>query len=169
MRPGKEKKIMLQKKIGYSIHGYRYAPESFRAFHKTQDGHETQISLSDEQRRELGNLYLAQGDKAAFDYVKRIDRERTRRCRLYTTYGFLTQEDPHTYLFIEQLRFREGDPLNKRLELFRELKNCLAQTGGKVKTGDMCRLDGYYHPVDVKELYLTADFEHPIIIRLKIA
>jgi hypothetical protein len=159
---------MLQKKFGYSIHGYRYAPESFRAYHKTQGGHEIEIPLYGEQCRELGNLYLTQGDKAAFDYVKRIDRERTRRCRLYMTYGFLTQEDPHTYLFIKQLRFREGVPLNKRLEMFRELKNYLVQTGGKVKTGDKCRLDGYYRPVDVKELYLTVDFGHSVIIRLEI-
>lgn len=159
---------MSQKKIGYSIHGYRYAPESFRAYQKTLDGHEKEIPLSNNQRSELGNLCLTKGSKAALDYVKQIDRERARRCRLYMTYGFLTKEDSRTYLFSRQIRCREDAPLDKRLEVFRKFKDYLAQTGGKVKTGDECQLDGHYRPVDVGELYLTADFGHPVIIRLEI-
>ena len=160
---------MCVKKIGYSIRGYRYAPESFRAYRKTWNGYEKEIPLSSEQRAELGNLYLTQGSKAAFDYVKHVDRDRARKCRLYLTYGFLTQENPRTYLFSRQLRCREGAPLDKRLEVFRELKDYLTQVGGKVKTGDTCRLDEYYRPADVKGLSLTADFRHPVIVRLKIS
>jgi hypothetical protein len=159
---------MSQKKIGYSIHGYRYAPESFRAYYKTLGEHEKEIPLSNDQRSKLGNLCLTQGSKTALDYVKQIDRERARRCRLYMTYGFLTQEVPRTYLFSRQIRCREDAPLDKRLEVFREFKNYLAQTGGKVKTGDECRLDGHYRPVDVRERFLTADLRRPVIIWLEL-
>jgi hypothetical protein len=158
---------MSQKKIGYSIRGYRYALESFLAYNKTASGYEKEIPLSGEQRTALGILYLTQGSKVAFDYVKRIDRERTRRCRLYMTFDFLAQEDPHTYLFCRQIKCREDATLDKRLEAFREFKDYLTQTGGNVKTGDACQLDERYRPVDVRELYLTADLKNPVVIWLK--
>lgn len=157
---------MSHKKIGYSIHGYRYAPQRFRIYYNTQSGHEVQIPLSDEQRSQIGYLYLAQGEKAALENVKCIDQERSRKCLLYMAYGFLTQDAPSN-MFIKQFRFHEDTSVGKRLKAYRELKDYLAQIGGKVKVGS-CQLYGHYRPVDVMEHYLTEDFERPIIIWLEI-
>ena len=41
------------------------------------------LLYTSEQRYQMGYLYLTQGIKSAVDYVKHIERERERKCRLY--------------------------------------------------------------------------------------
>ena len=160
---------MAQKKINYAIRGYRYAPESFQGYRITPGGHEEQIPLSEEQRSEIGNPYLTKGRDIAFAHLKHVERERERKCRLYMTYGFLTQENPHTYLFCGQVRCRQDATLDKRLQVFKEFKDHLRQCGCKLKTGGECVLDGHYRPQEAKEHYLTANLSRPVIVWLTVS
>ena len=102
---------MGKKGFEYEIRGYRYAPESFHAFKGLPGQKMEQIPLSDEQRRKMGYLCMTKGGKAGVAYVKHIERERERKCRLYMTYGFLVKENPHRYVYCAELRCRESDPL----------------------------------------------------------
>ena len=108
---------MGKKGFEYEIRGYRYAPESFRAFKGLPGQKMEQIPLSGEQRRKMGYLCMTQGGKAGVAYVKHIERERERKCRLYMTYGFLIKENPHRYVYCAELRCRESDPLAVRLDI----------------------------------------------------
>ena len=92
-----------------------YAPESFRAFKGLPGQKMEQIPLSGEQRRKMGYLCMTQGGKAGVAYVKHIERERERKCRLYMTYGFLLKGNPHRYVYCAELRCRESDTLAVRL------------------------------------------------------
>ena len=76
---------MRKTSFEYHIHGYRYAPESFHIYKGLPGQEKTELPLSDEQRYQMGYLYLTQGIKSAVDYVKHIERERERKCRLYMT------------------------------------------------------------------------------------
>lgn len=107
---------MGKKGFEYEIRGYRYAPESFRAFKGLPGQKMEQIPLSGEQRRKMGYLCMTQGGKAGVAYVKHIERERERKCRLYMTYGFLIKGNPHRYVYCAELRCRESDPLAVRLD-----------------------------------------------------
>ena len=71
---------MGRKRFEYEIRGYRYAPESFRAFKGLPGQKMEQISLSGEQRRKMGYLCMTQGGKAGVAYVKHIEREREHKC-----------------------------------------------------------------------------------------
>lgn len=90
---------MGRKRFEYEIRGYRYAPESFRAFKGLPGQKMEQISLSGEQRRKMGYLCMTQGGSAGVAYVKHIEREREHKCRRYMTYGFLLKDEPHRYWF----------------------------------------------------------------------
>ena len=118
---------MGKKGFEYEIRGYRYAPESFHAFKGLPGQKMEQIPLSDEQRRKMGYLCMTQGGKAGVAYVKHIERERERKCRLYMTYGFLIKENPHRYVYCAELRCRESDPLAVRLDTLRAFREHLAQ------------------------------------------
>ena len=89
---------MRKTSFEYHIHGYRYAPESFHIYKGLPGQEKTELPLSDEQRYQMGYLYLTQGIKSAVDYVKHIERERERKCRLYMTYGFMLKENPRSYV-----------------------------------------------------------------------
>ena len=69
---------MRKTSFEYHIHGYRYAPESFHIYKGLPGQEKTELPLSDEQRYQMGYLYLTQGIKSAVDYVKHIERERER-------------------------------------------------------------------------------------------
>ena len=101
---------MRKTSFEYHIHGYRYAPESFHIYKGLPGQEKTELPLSDEQRYQMGYLYLTQGIKSAVDYVKHIERERERKCRLYMTYGFMLKENPRSYVYCADLRCRENDP-----------------------------------------------------------
>ncbi len=70
---------MRKTSFEYHIHGYRYAPESFHIYKGLPGQEKTELPLSDEQRYQMGYLYLTQGIKSAVDYVKHIERERERK------------------------------------------------------------------------------------------
>ena len=135
----------------YEIRGYRYAPESFRAFKGLPGQKMEQIPLSGEQRRKMGYLCMTKGGKAGVAYVKHIERERERKCRLYMTYGFLIKENPHRYVYCAELRCRESDPLAVRLDTLRAFRECLAQHGGRIEQSVESELDGNYRPVKVRK------------------
>lgn len=94
---------MRKTSFEYHIHGYRYAPESFHIYKGLPGQEKTELPLSDEQRYQMGYLYLTQGIKSAVDYVKHIERERERKCRLYMTYGFMLKENPRSYVYCADL------------------------------------------------------------------
>ena len=157
---------MGKTRFEYAIRGYRYAPESFRIYKGLPGQKKTEIPLSPEQRGQTGYLCLTQSCKAGLDYVKRIERERERKCRLYTSYGFFSKEEPRAYLFCGKIRCREDAPVDEKLNVLRDFKEVLKRNGGRVEQSAECRLDGHYRPVHVKTNYLTADFGRPVKIRL---
>ena len=157
---------MGKKGFEYEIRGYRYAPESFRAFKGLPGQKMEQIPLSDEQRRKMGYLCMTQGGKAGVAYVKHIERERERKCRLYMTYGFLIKGNPHRYVYCAELRCRESDPLAVRLDTLRAFRECLAQHGGCIEQSVECELDGNYRPVKVRKNYETADLSRSVVVWL---
>jgi hypothetical protein len=160
---------MSQRKLIYSIRGYRYAPESFRAYKGDQKGEQREIMLSENQRSTLGYLYLTRGAESAIAFIKRVERERERKTRLYMTYGFLTLEDPGTYLFCKDIRCRTDAPLYWRMATLREFKEYLDSIGGRVEQSAECLLDGQYRPIAVRKKYLTADYSRPVVIYLTVA
>ena len=113
---------MRKTSFEYHIHGYRYAPESFHIYKGLPGQEKTELPLSDEQRYQMGYLYLTQGIKSAVDYVKHIERERERKCRLYMTYGFMLKENPCSYVYCADLRCRENDPPAVRLQTLRAFR-----------------------------------------------
>lgn len=157
---------MKQKKLSYSISGYRHAPESFHVSKGVIRGRRNEVPLSYTQRQEAGYLLLSQGYKVALDYVKRIERKREHECHIYMTYGWFTQEDPRTYIYCEQIRCRITAPLGERAAVFKEFRSHMKQIGGKIEQSTQCSLDGRYRPINVEKKYLTADFSRPVVIRL---
>ena len=104
--------------------------------------------------------------QAGVAYVKHIERERERKCRLYMTYGFLVKENPHRYVYCAELRCRESDPLAVRLDTLRAFREHLAQYGGRIEQSVECELDGNYRPVKVRKNYETADLNRPVVVWL---
>lgn len=121
---------MGKKRVKYEIRGYKYAPESFRAFKGLPGQKMEQILLSDEQRQKMGYLCLTQGGKAGIAYVKHIERERARGCHYYKTYGFFLENDPRGYVYCPQLLCRESDTLKERLCILRMFREYLARPAG---------------------------------------
>lgn len=113
-------------------------------------------------------LYLTQGIKSAVDYVKHIERERERKCRLYMTYGFMLKENPRSYVYCADLRCRENDPPAVRLQTLRAFREHLAQSEGRIEQSVECELDGRYRPIHMRKNYVTADFDRPIVAWLNI-
>lgn len=116
----------------------------------------------------MGYLYLTQGIKSAVDYVKHIERERERKCRLYMTYGFMLKENPRSYVYCADLRCRENDPPAVRLQTLRAFREHLAQSEGRIEQSVECELDGRYRPIHMRKNYVTADFDRPIVAWLNI-
>ena len=114
----------------------------------------------------MGYLCMTQGGKAGVAYVKHIERERERKCRLYMTYGFLIKGNPHRYVYCAELRCRESDPLAVRLDTLRAFRERLAQHGGRIEQSVECELDGNYRPVKVRKNYETADLSRPVVVWL---
>ena len=160
---------MRKTSFEYHIHGYRYAPESLpHAIKDCRGTEKTELPLSDEQRYQMGYLYLTQGIKSAVDYVKHIERERERKCRLYMTYGFMLKENPCSYVYCADLRCRENDPPAVRLQTLRAFREHLAQSEGRIEQSVECELDGRYRPIHMRKNYVTADFDRPIVVWLNI-
>lgn len=90
---------MKKKRFHYSISGYRWAPESFRAAKGLVGQPARNIPLTDAERHEVGLLSLTKGPDAAIGYVKHIERARERQRRKIITYGFLTKESPGQFAY----------------------------------------------------------------------
>ena len=157
---------MGRKRFEYEIRGYRYAPESFRAFKGLPGQKMEQIPLSDEQRRKMGYLCMTQGGRAGVAYVKHIEREREHKCRRYMTYGFLLKDEPHRYVYCSNLRCRESDTPKERLRILRLYREHLAQTGGRIEQSTECEFDGNFRPVHVRKNYVVADLSRPVVVWL---
>ena len=157
---------MGKKGFEYEIRGYRYAPESFRAFKGLPGQKMEQIPLSDEQRQKMGYLCLTQGGKAGMAYVKRIEWERARKCHYYKTYGFFLKDEPHRYVYCPSLWCRESDTPEARLDILRLYREHLAQTGGRIEQSTQCEFDEHFRPVHVRKNYVVADLSRPLVVWL---
>lgn len=159
---------MSKLKFGYSICGYRYAPESFHIYKGLPGQKKNEIPLSDEQRQQMGYLCLTEGVKSAVDYVKRIERERERKCRQYMTYGFKLKESPRKYVYCPSHRCKESDTPATRLCVLRLIREELARMEGRVEQSVECDLDGHYRPVNIRKAFATADLHRPVVVWLYI-
>ncbi len=157
---------MGRKRFEYEIRGYEYAPESFHAFKGLPGQKMEQIPLSDEQRQKMGSLYLTQSGKAGMAYVKRIERERARKCHYYKTYGFFLKNDPRGYVYCPSLWCRESDTLKERLCILRLFREYLARTGGRIEQSTQCEFDEHFRPVHVRKNYVVADLSRPVVVWL---
>lgn len=155
---------MINKRFVYSVSGYRFAPESFRAFKGLADSEPQEINLSDEERHTVGYLYLTEGCRGAINFVKRIERKRAKGERQYITYGFRVVEDPRAYIYSHQLFCFKDAPINDRLHVFHAIKGQLQQTCGKFEQSTEAVLDGKYKVIEKRQKLLTADFNRPIIV-----
>ncbi len=155
---------MKKKRFHYSISGYRWAPESFRAAKGLAGRPAQNIPLTDKQRHEVGLLSLTKGPNVAIGYVKHIERARERQRRKMITYGFLSKEVSGRFVYCPQLSFRADAPISERLRVFKKIRDILEDTDGRVVVSTECELDGQYRPTNVKENTITADFSRPLTI-----
>lgn len=161
----KKNKFHSKKKIHYAISGYRWAPESFHAYKGfTRDSME-EVSLSDEERKEVGMLFLTKGPDVAEGYVRHLERTRERNRRSIMTYGFYTKE-PGQFVYSSQLYFCSDASIDERLCIFKIIRKSLAKTDGRIVTFTACEFDGNYKPVNVRENAVTADFSRPLCVPL---
>lgn len=155
---------MKKKKIHYAIFGYRWSPGSFQASKGLTRSSMKRVPLTDEERREVGLLYLTKGFDAAVGYVKHVERTRERQRKSIITYGFRTRETPRQFVYCPQLHFRADAALDERLDMFKKIRSVLEKTNGRVVTSAECDLDGEYRPINVRENTVTADFSRPLRI-----
>lgn len=157
---------MSRQKFIYRIWGYRPAPESFRASKGLSRENMTEIPLSSSERHNLGYLYITKGLDAAVDFIKKTERAREKRCRHYMTYGFMSREEPRTYVYSPSVYCRTDADLQERLRMLRELRDYMAGEGGRVEKYSECDLDGRFRPCNVREHYVTADVSRPVVVFL---
>lgn len=161
----KKNKFHSKRRIHYTISGYRWAPESFHAYKGfTRDSME-EVSLSDEERKEVGMLFLTKGPDVAEGYVRHLERARERNRRSIMTYGFYTKES-RLFVYSSQLYFRSDAAIDERLCIFKLLRKYLSETDRRIVTLTTCEFDGNYKPVNVRENAVTADFSRPLSISL---
>lgn len=155
---------MKKKKFHYAISGHRWAPESFYASKGLTRDTMKAVPLTDEERREVGILFLTKGFDAAAGYVRHVERARERRRRSVMTYGFHTKETPGQFVYCPQFYFRADAAIGERLYMFKKIREALAETDGRVVTSTECQLDGTYTPTNIKENAVTADFNRPLCV-----
>jgi len=163
--------------IKYTCRGYRYAPESFRAFkvfmNRYGDGrHEyIELELSDYQRALIGNAYICGGKDPAISLAKRFDRDMMRRQQRVVTYGFLDVHNPKEYYFTRQLYCRPDAPIKERYSVFKRFKNYLMK--GNTYSVSECQFDGRFNPVGKKTRtnhdHYNVDLSKPVRVYLKTA
>lgn len=157
---------MKKKRFHYAITGYRWAPESFHVSKGLTRDSMRDVPLTDEERREVGLLYITKGFDAAAGYVKHVERTHIRQRKSLMTYGFLTKEAPGRFAYCPQLYFRADAAMDERLYMFKKIRSVLEETNGRVVTSTECDLDGEYRPVNIKENAVTADFSRPLRIHM---
>jgi len=160
--------------IKYTCRGYRYAPESFRAYKvliPTNGQPEyTELPFTAEQRTEIGNTYICKGEAAATALMKRLDRVLQRKQRLFITYGFMDASNPSQYHYTRQLYCKSDAPLKERGRIYLEFKDYLAR--GSEVTLTEYTLDEHYCPVGQKKTVdcyqVNADLAKPILVYLRL-
>ena len=118
---------MKNKHFHYSISGYRWAPESFRASKRIASQPPQTIPLSFEERYEVGMLALTKGPETAIGCVKHIERARERQRRQIITYGFRAKESTRQLVYCPQLYCPSDAAIGERLRLFKEIRNFCAK------------------------------------------
>ena len=123
--------------------------------------------MSDEQRRKMGYLCMTKGGKAGVAYVKHIERERERKCRLYMTYGFLIKGNPHRYVYCAELRCRGKRPAGGASG-YPALRsgNVWPSTEAVLNRVWNANWMGITRPVKVRKNYETADLSRPVVVWL---
>lgn len=155
---------MKKKRFHYAVSGYRWAPESFRAS-KWLAGHPRKnIPLTSEERCEVGRLFLTKGFQEAKAYIKHIERAKEHSRQRIFTYGFFTNEVSGKFIYCPYLYFRAGASIDERLRVFKEIRAAIDEAGGRVVVSTECELDGAYHPMNIKENAVTANFSRPLCI-----
>ena len=163
--------------IKYSVSGYQYSPESFRAYRVLVDksgageNEYVELDLSADQCQAIGYTYLCKGPRAAFALAKKYDRAMDRKPRLSLTYGFLDASNPSRYYFTRQLYCRLDAPLAERLSIFKRVRGCFKE-GAEYETTTY-QLDSAFKPVDAKKdkscYYHNADLSKPVLVYLRAA
>ena len=157
---------MRKQRYHYAVSGYHFAPESFHIMKGLSARSLTLVPLTDDQRGQIGYLFITQVYKDSIDQVKRIERERGRNLGLYITYGFCTQNGG--YLYFPQLYCRPKAPLSERMDLFRLAREEMERCGCEMLLSESCELDGNYRPTNVKQHYVVADLNRPLTVWLKL-
>lgn len=155
---------LMKKQFHYAISGSRWAPESFRASKGLAGQTLRNIPLSDEERYKVGMLFLTKGFDTAVGYVKHIERARERQRWSMITYGFRTKESESQFAYCPQLYCRSDASVGERLHIFKEIRNTLAETNGRVVVSTECDLNGEYRPTNIRENTVTEDFSRPLRI-----
>lgn len=155
---------MRKKRFHYAITGYRWSPDRFYVSKGLTKRSMKNVPLTDEERREVGLLYITKGFDAAIGYVKHVERAHIRQRKSLMTYGFLTKEVPGRFAYCPQLYFRTDAAIDKRLYFFKKIRSVLEETNGRVVTSTECDLDGEYRPTNIRENTVTADFSRPLCI-----
>lgn len=156
----------MKEHFHYAIFGYRWAPESFQASKGLVGKPHKNIPLTFEERSNIGMLYLTKGVKTAIGYVKYIERMRERQRKNIITYGFRSKESAKQFVYCPQLYCSSDASIGNRLQLFKTIRRAITDNGGRAVTSTECDLDGEYHPTNVRENYVTADFSRPIRISM---
>ena len=157
---------MKNKHFHYSISGYRWAPESFRASKRIASQPRQSIPLSFEERYEVGMLALTKGPETAIGCVKHIERARERQRRQIITYGFRAKESTRQLVYCPQLYCPSDAAIVERLRLFKKIHSVLAEKGGRTVVSTECDLDGEYRPMNIRENSVTVDFSRPLRISM---
>lgn len=158
---------MKKQRFQYGISGYRWAPESFRAIKGLVGQTKKEIPLTKTECCEVGYQFLTEGFRSAVGYVKRIERMKARRERLYMTYGFWLIEEPGRYLYYPQTYCPADAPLAVRFDLFKAIRDDLVQKNCQMETSTQCELDGAFRPINVKVNKVTADLSRPLVVWLR--
>lgn len=157
---------MKEKHFHYTISGYRWAPESFRASKGLIGRPLKNVPLTFEERHEVGMLFLTKGFETAVGYVKHIERARERQRKSIITYGFHAKESARQFVYCPQLYCPSDAAIDERLHLFKTIRGAVADSGGRVVISTECDLDGEYKPTNIRENVITADFSRPMRISM---
>lgn len=157
---------MKKQRFEYAISGYRWAPESFHVRKGLEKQSLKAVSLSNEERKEVGLLFLTKGADAAVAHVKHLERARERQRKSIVTYGFRSKEARSQLIYCPQLYCRSDASLDERLYIFKTIRSVLEKTDGRVVVSTQCELDGAYRPTNITESTITVDFNCPVSISL---
>lgn len=161
----------MGRNIGYSFLGYRYAPESFRAYmviiDRTGAGkHKNRLlPFSSEQNWEVGCTYICHGRDKAIALIKRLARGM--KCfPSRISYGFGDVEDLRTYHYIPQFSVRRDAPIHERLLFYKEAKSHFMSIGCKIEGAETATLGAGYQVEKVSKHIHYIDINRAAVIRL---